>query len=69
LYIYKNKFNMDDIEEKNYRMELFRNSPNYKWPKVDSEEMIKPHSKKGRKPKPSKRIINKSSEHYKWWRD
>lgn len=29
---------MDDVEDLDYRMELFRNSPGYKWPKVVPSE-------------------------------
>lgn len=55
---------MDDIEEKNYRMELFRNSPGYRWPKVDIPE------EKPRKPlkTKSKRVLSTKPEHKKTYR-
>lgn len=51
------------------RKQWFDENPASRWSKIDQEEIDKPRSKRGRKPKPSKRIVNKSSEHYKWWRE
>lgn len=50
------------------RKQWFEANPASKWPKIDQEDMDTPRSKKGRKPKPSKRVLNTSPEHYKWWR-
>jgi hypothetical protein len=64
-----------DRDEKNcgipyeIRKQWFYDNPLSRWPKIDEEETNKPKSKRGRKPKPSKRIVNKSNEHYKWWRE
>ena len=50
------------------RKQWFEANPASKWPKIDQEDMDTPRSKKGRKPGPSKRVLNTSPEHYKWWR-
>jgi len=50
------------------RKQWFYDNPASKWPAIDQEEIDKPRSKRGRKSKSSKRTLNTSQEHYKWWR-
>ena len=50
------------------RKQWFNENPASKWPKLDMEEINKPKPTRGRKPGPSKRVVNNKSEHYKWWR-
>jgi hypothetical protein len=47
------------------RMQLFKESPGYKWPKLTDEDIIQ--QKRGRKPQASKRIVK--TPHYQWWKD
>ena len=55
---------MDNIEDLEYRMELFKNSSGYKWSKLDIPE------EKPRKPlkTKSKRVLSTKPEHKKTYR-
>jgi len=59
---------VEDENSLEYRIKLFKESSGYKWPKPEENTEERPKSKRGRKPGPSKRIVNKNEEHYKWWR-
>jgi hypothetical protein len=59
---------MNDIPYEE-RKKAFYENPASKWPKIEPEDLEERRPKRGRKPKPSKRILNTSPDHYKWWRE
>jgi hypothetical protein len=58
---------IEDKDSLEYRFMLFKENTFYKW-KPPERRIEKPVSSKGRKPLPSKRILNIEPQHNKWWR-